>query len=68
MKELDYKTCDKCGGKMLLETMSQVFKVNGKKIEIKGVETYKCENCGEQVYDAREMRRIDKLIRPQSNP
>ena len=62
MKELNYKTCDKCGGKMLPQTMSQVFKVGGKEIEIRGIKIFRCENCGEQVYDAKEMRMIDKLI------
>ena len=62
MKELNYKTCDKCGGKMLPQTMSQVFKVGGKEIEIREIKIFRCENCGEQVYDAKEMRMIDKLI------
>lgn len=62
MEELNYKICDQCGEKMLPQMMSQIFNVAGKEIEIRGIKVYKCEKCGEEVYDAKEMRMIDKLI------
>lgn len=63
MEELNFKICEYCGKKMLPQMMSQTFKFNGKEIEIRGIRGYKCEKCGEEVYDAKEIRMIDKLIR-----
>ena len=48
---------------MLPQTMSKTFKFHGKEIEIRGIKGYRCENCGEELYDAKEVRMIDKLIR-----
>ena len=63
MEELTFKVCDHCHGKMLPQTMSQTFRFNGKEIEIKGIQGYRCENCGNEVYEAKEIRMIDKIIR-----
>ena len=63
MKELTFKVCDHCHGKMLPQTMSQTFRFNGKEIEIKGIQGYRCESCGNEVYEAKEIRMIDKIIR-----
>lgn len=63
MKELNYKICSECGGQMLPHTMSRTFQVKGKEIEIKGLEGYQCKDCGEEVFTAKEIRMIDKLIR-----
>lgn len=57
-----YKVCTECGGEMLPHTMSQIFRVHGKEIEIKGIEGYQCKDCGEEVFAAEEIRMIDKLI------
>ena len=63
MEELTFKVCDHCHGKMLPQTMSQTFRFNGKEIEIKGIQGYRCESCGNEVYEAKEIRMIDKIIR-----
>ena len=63
MVELTFKVCDHCHGKMLPQTMSQTFRFNGKEIEIKGIQGYRCESCGNEVYEAKEIRMIDKIIR-----
>ena len=63
MEKLTFKVCDHCHGKMLPQTMSQTFQFNGKEIEIKGIKGYRCENCGNEVYEAKEIRMIDKIIR-----
>ena len=63
MEELNFRVCDNCKGKMLPQTMSKTFKFHGKEIEIRGIKGYRCENCGEELYDAKEVRMIDKLIR-----
>ena len=53
MEELTFKVCDHCHGKMLPQTMSQTFRFNGKEIEIKGIQGYRCESCGNEVYEAK---------------
>ena len=63
MVELTFKVCDHCHGKMLPQTMSQTFRFNGKEIESKGIQGYRCESCGNEVYEAKEIRMIDKIIR-----
>ena len=63
MEKLTFKVCDHCQRKMLPQTMSQTFRFNGKEIEIKGIQGYRCENCGNEVYEAKEIRMIDKIIR-----
>lgn len=62
MKELNYKICDKCSGQMLPHSINQVFHIHEKEIEIRGIEGYLCENCGEIVFSSKEVRMIDKLI------
>lgn len=52
---------------MLPQTMSRTFKFDGKEIEIKGIHGYRCENCGNEVYEAKEIRMIDKIIRAMSD-
>ncbi len=62
MKELTYKICDQCGGKMYPQTLSRVFNANGKEIEIRGIEGFRCNCCNEEVFSAKELRMIDKLV------
>ena len=67
MEELTFKVCDHCHRKMLPQTMSRTFQFDGKEIEIKGIHGYRCENCGNEVYEAKEIRMIDKIIRAMSD-
>lgn len=62
MKELTYKICNQCGGKMFPQVLSRTFKANGKEIELRGIEGFKCDCCNEEVYSAKEFRMIDKLV------
>ena len=48
---------------MLPKTMKKIFQFNGKEIEIKGIQGYRCESCGNEVYEAKEIQMIDKIIR-----
>ena len=43
--------------------MNQIFQFNGKEIEIKGFQGYRCESCRNEVYEAKEIQMIDKIIR-----
>ena len=63
MEGKNYKICDQCGGIMLPQTTSKTFHFHDKEIEIRGIESYKCEDCREEVFAAKEVRMIDKLIR-----
>lgn len=62
MDSSNYKICEHCGSKMLPETLSKTFSFHGKEIELKGLNGYRCEQCGEEVFEAKELRMIDKLI------
>ncbi len=69
MKEVTYKTCPECGKRMVLQTGSSVFEIGGKEIEIRGIEIYKCENCGEEVFTSKEAHMIENLVRAfEANP
>ncbi len=62
MENLNYKICDQCDSKMLPETLEKTFSFQGKELKIKGIKGYRCEHCGEEVFDASELRMIDSLI------
>lgn len=62
MKGKDTRTCFACGGAMELSTSSATFRFQGKEIELKGLETYICQNCGERIYTAQEAQMIEKLM------
>lgn len=63
MKGLNYIICTECGEKMLPQIISTVFQVGGKEIEIKGIEGFRCEKCGEEAFAAEDAQMIDRLIR-----
>ena len=63
MKENQFKICDECGGKMIPRTIKKEFHFQGKEFEIRGIEGFVCEDCGEIVFSAKEFRMIDKIIR-----
>lgn len=57
-----YRICVDCGGRMSLKTISQTFSVRGKEIEIRGIEAYVCDECGEVVYTSAEAKMIESII------
>jgi len=59
----NYKICDECGNKMQLTTIDQEFHFNGKNIVLKGLNAYKCEECGEIVFEREEAKMIEQLVR-----
>lgn len=62
MKETMPRICFGCGGNMPLRTISRVFKINGKEIEIREIEAYVCEECGREIYTGDEAKKIERLI------
>lgn len=67
MKSANYKVCDQCGGSMSRQTTSHIFHLHGKEIEIRGIESYKCDTCGEVVFSASEARMIEKILHAMDN-
>ena len=63
MKRPAQRICIECGEQMSLKTISRVFNINGKEIEIRGFEAYVCEKCGEIVYTYEEAQMIERIIR-----
>ena len=58
----NYRICDRCDGKMRPQKFSHTFQLQGKVIEIKGIEGYICPQCGEKVFLTKEVKMIDKII------
>lgn len=61
MKGKETRTCFACGGTMALTTSSVIFHCKGKEIEIKGIEMYTCQNCGESIYSEQEAELIESI-------
>lgn len=62
MKGKDTRTCFACGGTMKLSTSSATFIFQGKEVELKGIETYICPTCGEEVYTSQEAQMIENVM------
>lgn len=62
MKGDNFKICHECGGRMERCYTNNTFELNGKEVEIKGLETYVCVDCGEQVYADKEVAMIERLM------
>ena len=62
MKGKGTRACFACGGKMNLSTSSATFTFQGKEIELKGIETYICPICGEEVYTSQEAQMIENVM------
>lgn len=67
MKERSTRACYACGGIMHLSTSSEKFNYLGKEMEIKGIETYICSDCGEKVYTSKEVKMIERIMQALSS-
>lgn len=56
------RTCYACGGTMELSTTSEVFYFMGKEVEIKGIEAFRCPDCGEEIITSQEAKMIEKTL------
>ncbi len=59
--------CYLCGSTMEITNSSTVINFLGKQIEIKGIETYRCNCCGEEVYTSQEAKMVERIIQAISN-
>ena len=62
MKGKDARACYVCGGMMELTTSSTTINLLGKEIEIKGIETYRCAECGEEAYTSQEAKMVERIV------
>lgn len=63
MKGKEQKICHECGGVMVPCTTSKTLRYLGKEIEIKGLECYLCNDCGERVFSSQEVKMIESLMK-----
>lgn len=61
MKETDTRACYACGGTMKPSTLSTTINLLGKEVEIEGIQTYRCAECGEEVYTSEEAQKIERI-------
>jgi YgiT-type zinc finger domain-containing protein len=54
--------CPICGGKTAVKRVDVTESIEGKLVLIKSVEAEVCSQCGERLYSASTMRKLDSLI------
>lgn len=62
MKGKEARVCYACGGVMEPAISSETFRFQGKEIEIKGIESFRCTNCGEEIFTSREAKMIERIM------
>lgn len=60
MSNTDYKICHVCGGKMDPQKETKTISAGNKAVEVEGVKVYLCANCGERVYPAEEIEKMEE--------
>ena len=56
---MSYKLCHECNGVMYPCKMSKTYNVNGKYITVDNINAFKCDKCGEIVFDSEEVKRLE---------
>lgn len=59
----EYRICHVCGGKMFKCVNKVTFRKNGSFYDIPDVTFYQCPKCGEKVFDAAEVKRIESEMK-----
>lgn len=59
---MNYKLCHECNGIMRPYKMSKTYIVNGKYITVDNINTFKCDKCGEIIFDGDEVERLEEYI------
>ena len=57
-----YHVCHICGGKMLPKIESTEYNFKGNPIRVDDIQVFRCENCGECILEADEVKRIEKIV------
>lgn len=63
VKTDNYKICHKCNTVMRPQTVEEAFQINGRLLKTGMLKAYVCQNCGEKVFTAKEIRAIDRMAR-----
>lgn len=59
---MNYKLCHECNGIMRPYKMSKTYIVNGKYITVDNINAFKCDKCGEIIFDGDEVERLEEYI------
>lgn len=59
---MNYKLCHECNGIMRPYKMSKTYIVNGKYITVNNINAFKCDKCGEIIFDGDEVERLEEYI------
>ena len=59
------KICHWCGKEMTRCEDKVAFQKNGKPYVVPNAVFFRCEHCGEKIFEAEEARRIDAMLRVQ---
>ena len=57
-----YKICHRCSGIMHPCKIFKTYNTNGKDITIDNINAFKCDKCGEIVFDGEEIKRLEEYI------
>lgn len=61
------EVCHNCHGVMMLHpNEKKKFTVNGKEIEVSGVDIFRCGTCGEEMISAADTKKIMEILIPKS--
>lgn len=62
MDGMERSICVECGANMSFRKISRTFNANGKEIEIRGIDAFVCDQCGEIVFTNAEAKMIEKIM------
>lgn len=54
--------CHICGGAMYPKTEHSTYNFKGAMVTIPDVNVFRCENCGEGILEAEEVKRIEEVV------
>jgi len=54
--------CPICGSIMRRKLVTQKFKINGRSLELSGIEAFACEECEENCFSSKDAKMIEKLL------
>jgi YgiT-type zinc finger domain-containing protein len=66
--EMQDEMCEYCEGKLFPKTVTITHRWKGKFVVIENVPVLVCQLCGERYFDARVMKKIERIARSKSTP
>ena len=62
------ETCEYCEGKLIPKVVTITHRWKGKLVVIENVPVLVCQLCGERYFDAKVLKRIERIARSKSTP